>query len=174
MRDENGEDKMDLNEEDFGFAKNNTSIDAFWNEFVKASGLDEDALYAGDLTFDGKGNTKAALLELLLSGKKTVMFNAFEAYTIDREPLPVSGEYSVVLDFNGEPSCIIRTENVSVVPFGDISWELASREGEDENLEEWRERKKQFFEEEGDVMGYEFSNDMRVVAEIFSVVYRRQ
>ena len=151
----------------------NSAIDEFWQEFVKSAGLDEEALYAGDLTFDGKGNDKAALLNLVLSGKKTVMMNAFEAYTIDREPLPVSGEYSVVLDFNGEPSCIIQTESVSVVPFSAISWELASREGEDENLDEWKERRRQLFEDEGDIMGYEFNPDMRVVVEIFNVVYHK-
>lgn len=152
-------------------ATQSSKVDEFWNTFREKAGLEEEALYAGDLTFDGKGNDKAALLSLVLSGKKTVMFNAFEAYSIDREPLPLSGEYSVVLDYNGEPSCIIRTENVAVLPFADVSWELASREGEDENLEAWRERKRQAFEEEGDIMGYEFSDNMRVVAEIFSVVY---
>ena len=151
----------------------NSIIDDFWRDFVKGAGLEDEAMYAGDLTFDGKGNDKAALLALVLSGKKTVMFNAFEAFEIDREPLPATGEYSVVLDYNGMPSCIIQSENVSVLPFCDVSWELASREGEDESLEEWRERKRQTFEEEGEIMGYEFKNDMRVVAEIFNVVYRR-
>ncbi len=149
-----------------------SAIDEFWRAFVKSAGLDEEALYAGDLTFDGKGNDKAALLSLVLAGKKTVMINAFEAYMIDREPLPVSGEYSVVLDFNGEPSCIIQTSSVSVLPFREVSWELASREGVDESLEVWRERKKTEFTDEGDVMGYEFSEDMKVVVEIFNVVYR--
>ena len=114
-------------------AVQSSKVDEFWNTFKAKAGLEEEALYAGDLTFDGKGNDKAALLSLVLSGKKTVMFNAFEAYSIDREPLPLSGEYSVVLDYNGEPSCIIRTENVAVLPFADVSWELASREGEDES-----------------------------------------
>lgn len=150
-----------------------SAIDEFWRSFVKSAGLDEEALYAGDLTFDGKGNDKAALLSLVLAGKKTVMINAFEAYMIDREPLPVSGEYSIALDFNGEPSCIIQTNSVSVMPFRAVSWELASREGVDESLEVWRERKKTEFTDEGDIMGYEFSEDMKVVVETFNVVYRR-
>ena len=60
-------------------AAQSSKVDEFWNAFREQAGLDEEALYAGDLSFDGKGNDKAALLSLVLSGKKTVMFNAFEA-----------------------------------------------------------------------------------------------
>lgn len=45
-------------------------------------------------------------------------------------------------------------------------------EGEDDTLESWRAGHIRFFKEEGNELGYEFSNDMPVVFEDFEIVYQ--
>ena len=48
---------------------------------------------------------------------------------------------------------------------------MAKQEGEDENLEEWRQKKQEYLEDEGAVLGFEFSPDIKLVFQKFSVVY---
>jgi len=56
--------------------------------------------------------------------------------------------------------------------FKDVTWEYARKEGEDQNIEQWRENHIEFFKDEADLMGYDFSEDMPVVFEEFEVVYK--
>ena len=65
---------------------------------------------------------------------------------------------------------MIRTVRVTRLPYKDITFDLARREGEDDTLESWRNSHEKFFREEGKELGYEFSEDMTVVFEEFEVV----
>ena len=49
---------------------------------------------------------------------------------------------------------------------------MAQKEGEDENLDQWREKHKEYLEDEGAVLGFEFSPDIKLVFQVFHVVYR--
>ena len=52
---------------------------------------------------------------------------------------------------------------MTVIPFKDITFDICSREGEDDNLQSWQEGHREFFTEEGKELGYEFSEDMPVI-----------
>ena len=49
---------------------------------------------------------------------------------------------------------------------------MAQKEGEDENLEQWRLKKQENLEDEGAILGFEFTPDIKLVFQVFRVVYR--
>ena len=151
---------------------NNNRIDQYWNKFIKDTGRKENDRCSGDLIFEAKGFVSDELIALVISGKKNAFFTTWATYTIDGEPLPLSGELYVVLDRANNPRCIIETESVEIVPFNQVTWEMAKLEGEDQNLEEWRQKKIEYLEDEGAILGFEFTEDIKLVFQRFKVVYR--
>lgn len=148
------------------------SIDEYWNKFLKETGRDPEEKCAGDLVFEAKGFVGDELLALVLSGKKTAIFSSFAAYHIDMEPLPIAGELYVVLDRQNNPKCIIELDSVSVIPFNEVTWGMAQKEGEDENLEAWKEKFQEYLEDEGSIVGFEFTPDIKLVFQVFHVAYQ--
>ena len=147
-------------------------IDLYWKKFLSDTGRDEEEKCAGDLFFEAKGFVGDELLALVLSGKKTAFFTSWPTYAIDKEPLPVSGELYVVLDRQQTPRCVIETQSVEIVPFNEVTWAMAQLEGEDEDLGQWKERKREYLEDEGHILGFDFSEDMKLVFQTFKVIYR--
>lgn len=109
------------------------------------------------------------LLGLVLEGKKRATASSLWAYELD-DPITHVGEMSVITDWDGIPACVVKTTNVRMLPFCDVTYDIAKLEGEDDNIESWRRKHKRFFEEEGRQKGYEFTEDMMVVFEEFEVV----
>ncbi len=143
-----------------------------WEKFIKESGLDGQAKYAGSFGFEARGFAGTERLAALLAGKKTAAFFSFATFAIDNEELPVSDEYYIVLGANKEAACVIKTTAVQILPYNQVAWEMAAREGEDSTLEEWRERTRENLEDEGAVVGFEFSPDIKLVYVEFEVVGR--
>ena len=107
----------------------------------------------------------------ILSGKKTAFFSALSSFLIDSEPLPLSGELYMVFDRSNNPVCIIEIDSVEIVPFCEVTWEMAQKEGEDSSLNEWKEKQKENLEDEGNILGFSFSEDLKLVYQTFRVVY---
>ena len=124
-----------------------SKLDEYWKNFLIKNNRDEDEKCSGDLTFDGKCFENAQINSIVLAGQKTAFFTSWSTYAIDQEPVPVSGELYLVLDRNEKPVCVIETQSVQVIPFNEVTWEMAKLEGEDENLEVWREKKREYLEE---------------------------
>ena len=149
------------------------TIGEYWDKFLAESKQNPDEVgFSGELSFAERGVVGNEQLALVLSGKRTVTFTAFDSYAINREPLPVSGEVFIVEDKDGEPRGIVEVTDGSVIPFGEITWELARREGEDESLEEWREKQRDYMEDEAALCGFEFTDSSKVVCEVFRLIYR--
>lgn len=120
------------------------------------------------------GGDPDPLARLVLEGKKTATASAYPLYEIENESLPEAGEYSIVLDSNDNAVCVIRTKEVYVIPFRNVTPEHAYKEGEgDKSLEFWRDVHQKFFSDCLEEAGLEFSQDMKVVCEEFEVVYSR-
>ena len=62
------------------------------------------------------------------------------------------------------------TTAVRVMRYGDITFDIAKLEGEDDSLESWKRNHERFFREEGKELGYTFSEDLKVVFEEFEVI----
>lgn len=149
-----------------------TSLDVYWNKFIKDTHRSPDDKCSGDLNFEARGFVGDELVSLVLSGKKTAFFTSWATYSIDKEPLPISGELYIVVDRANNPRCVIETDSVSIVPFNEVTWSMAQMEGEDEDLESWKAKKQEYLEDEGDILGFEFTPDIKLVFQIFRVIYK--
>ena len=149
-----------------------TDVDEFWYRFIENTGRSPDDRCAGDLNFEAKGFVGDEMITLVLTGRKTAFFTSWATYAIDQEPLPISGELYVVLDRNNKPRCVIETESVTVIPFNEVTWEMAAKEGEDENLGAWKEKKQEYLEDEGAILGFKFSPDIKLVYQTFKLIYK--
>ena len=109
-----------------------------------------------------------ALLRLVLEGKKRATASSVFSFEAEGAALPRPGDRSVITDWDGTPGCVIETTRV--LPFRDISFDLARLEGENESLSSWREGHIRFFTEEGRTLGYDFTWDLPVVFEEFRVL----
>ena len=119
----------------------------YWASYLAATGQrQEDTAFSRELCFENTGAVGESQLALVLSGKKTAIFSAFEVFGINREPLPVRGEVYIVEDGKGEPHGIIELTDVQVLPFSQVSWEMAGREGEDENLSAWQDKQREYLQ----------------------------
>lgn len=64
------------------------------------------------------------------------------------DPLPVAGEYSIILDGRGVPRALVEIVSVQLVPFGEVSEQHAFDEGEgDRSLSYWRIAHERFWRE---------------------------
>lgn len=109
------------------------------------------------------------LLGLVLVGIKTGTASSLWDYDADNEPLPVSGELSVILDGRERPRAVIETSDVRTVPFDEVTEEHAHAEGEgDRTLAHWRTVHERFWREHSPCG---FAPDMPVVCERFHLVW---
>lgn len=112
------------------------------------------------------------LLDLVLKGQKRATASSVLGYQIEGDEIPKEGSMSVITDWDGNPRCVVRTTRVRILPYKDITFDIAKLEGEDDSLESWQQNHEHFFKEEGKELGYEFSEDMQVIFEEFEVVER--
>ena len=119
------------------------------------------------------GEAPDKLVDLVLKGIKTATCSAYDLYSIDNEPLPQAGDYSVILTSSDEAVCIIKTLNVYVTAFNQVSEAHAFKEGEgDRSLEYWRKVHINFLTNELASVNRSFDENTKVVCEEFEVVYK--
>ena len=111
-----------------------------WEKYKQQAGLPEDTYLTAEISFEDTSINGAAKMALVLAGKKTAIFSSLATFSVDGEPMPVSGEYYALVDKNGNDVCILEMESVNIIPFCDVTWGMASQEGEDGSLEEWKSR----------------------------------
>lgn len=139
-----------------------------WNQFITQNNLPDCEYDAWAFGVDPD-----MLAHLVLIGEKTATASAYPLYILEDEPLPAADTYSVILDSSNNAVCVIQTSSVTVVPFDEVTAEHAFKEGEgDKSLSYWRKVHQAFFTEELKDLGLQFTSDMKVVCEEFSVVYR--
>jgi uncharacterized protein YhfF len=113
------------------------------------------------------------LAELVVRGVKTATAGLLWEYEVEGEPLPQSGDISIILDGAGRPVCVIETVQVEVKPFNQVDAAFAYDEGEgDRSLNFWREAHWRFFSRACGPIGRAPSETMPVVCERFRVMYR--
>ena len=142
----------------------------FWKTFLETTGRDPGTTYYECFHFTNEEQLANELLALVLSGKKRATSSSKLCYAEGEGPKP--GYLSIVTDFAGNPHCVIETKAVQVIPFNEMTYEICSREGEDECLETWQAGHRRFFLVDCQEMGYEFTEDMPVVFEDFEVIYK--
>ena len=142
------------------------SVKQFWDEFCAAKQL-EGSNYKDAFQF---GASADWLADLVVEGKKTATTSGFVFYELEKEVLPQSGEYYIVLNGKEEPVAVIQIQSVEVRPMNEVTEEYALAGGAGDYTFWWDAHKKFFTEL---LKGYEleFSPDMLVVCERFTKVY---
>ena len=148
-------------------------VNAFWERFLLHSGLPETTECVDTFSFGMTEALANELLRLVLIGQKHATSSSFLGYAVDGDRVPQVGDLSIVTDWDGEPHCVIKTTGVRILPYREITFDLAKLEGEDDTLESWQKGHTAFFKAEGAELGYEFTEDMPVVFEEFEVIYQR-
>jgi len=107
---------------------------------------------------------------LVAAGKKTATCSLRLWYHGD-EAYPEVGNISVVTNWRGESTSIIKTVAVRESRFCDVGEEFAAAEGEgDGSLRWWRDEHRAFFSRECEEMQLSFDETMLLVLETFQVV----
>lgn len=112
------------------------------------------------------------LAELVYDGIKRATASLYMLYNNEDE-LPKVGDLSVIINWDGVAKCIIKTINIDIVPFKDVTEEFAATEGEgDKSLAYWKRAHWSYFSREMKELGKEPNEDMLVICEKFEVVYK--
>lgn len=118
------------------------------------------------------GGAPDKLAELVVDGMKTATCSSLEMLSLEGEPVPKPGDYSVILDSTGNAVCVIRTTRTYVRAFDQVSAEHAFKEGEgDRSLGYWRRIHMEYFTEELRAVGLSFGADSELVCEEFELAY---
>ncbi|MYN02922.1 ASCH domain-containing protein [Pseudoduganella sp. DS3] len=145
----------------------------FWNAFADSIGGVDAARFYEVCVFGDSEALANELAELVLRGAKRATAGSVWSYQDEGKRIPMPGDLSIVTNWAGIPLCIIETESVEVVPFGEVSSEFAAIEGEgDGSLSFWREAHRQYFTRECARAGRQFSENMLVACERFKVAYQ--
>lgn len=149
-----------------------TELDEYWNNFLEKTNRDKEEKCSGDLFFEGKNFINAELNSIVLAGQKTAFFTTLATFTIDGEPLPVSGELYILVDNQNKPLCVLEMESVNIIPFNEVTWDMAQKEGECSTFGEWKEKMQEYIEDECHVLGFDYSEDIKLVFQTFKVIYK--
>lgn len=147
-------------------------IEDFWHRFLVEKRLPQDNTYFDCFHFELTEKWAEELLRLVFCDQKKATASSLYAYEKENLRLPEVGDFSIVTNWAGEPKCVIRTSKVRILPFREMTYDICKLEGEDDTLASWQSVRQRFFKEEGQELGYEFTEDMPVVFEEFEVVYQ--
>jgi len=150
------------------------SIKKMWENYLNYIGEDINDSKKEYTSWHFCDNKKDAddLSDLVQKGIKQATTSLNYFYENEKEELPQKDEFSIITNWEGIATCIIKTKNVTILPFKDVTEEFAKAEGEgDKSLKYWREEHINFFERELNKYKLKFSEDMLVVCEEFEKVY---
>jgi uncharacterized protein YhfF len=151
------------------------NIKNLWENYLTSIGENPENTKLECKIVEYFGNNKIAdeLFNLVYSGKKTATCGSLWSYEAEKTNPLEKGDLNIVTDYCGKKACVIKTTNIKIKKFIEISEVDARLEGEgDLSLKYWREEHKKFFEEKCKEIGKEFSEKMPVVFEEFEVVYK--
>lgn len=147
------------------------TAEEYWKQFLKEELLPDSTAYEEIFAFGWTAEIAKKLAKMVRSGKKKATTSCLRAFEIEKAPIPAVGGYSVITDWQGNPQAIIRNTKITILPYRDVTFEICSREGEDECLETWQKNHRDSFVREGQELGYEFTVDTKVVFQDFEKVY---
>lgn len=150
------------------------SVPALWFSFV-ADNIEEhshtpmpDAFYLG---INKEHADNCAML--ITAGLKTASSGALASYLNYQVPVPAEGDLAIITNWEGEAQCIIKTTEVDIVPFNEVTDDYAVKEGEgDQSLSYWKKTHWDFFSKDLAGFGELPEEDMMIICEEFEVIYQ--
>jgi uncharacterized protein YhfF len=147
------------------------SVQVMWEAYLLSLGEDPattDKTFSAWYFSDNQQDADS-LAALVKTGRKCATTSALWAYE-NEEPIPIVGEYSVIINWDGEAQCIIQTTQVDIVPFNEVTADYARTEG-DRSLDYWRRVHWSIFSRELFAIGKRPEDAMPVICENFKVVF---
>lgn len=118
----------------------------------------------GDNELDG-----ALLSSLVARGLKSGSSSLLLEYGKDQDLLPRESQISVLIDWDSNPICVIKTGQVYITPFAKVSSEQAKADAiGDGSLSFWQDVHWELFEGVCSELGEEMGDDLDVVCERFT------
>lgn len=145
----------------------NQIIANYWATFCQANHLPLNTIHVADQF--GHQGIADELAQLVLDGKKTATCSAHKLYEVEGDNLPEPGLYTIVLNSQDHPLCIIKTTEVHLVPMNAVPEALALAEGEGSH-QAWYDGHFHYFTEEFKLYGRKFHDDELLVFERFELV----
>ncbi len=116
-----------------------------FDEYKKECAIDADyATYEYD---------NASVVEIL-EGRKTKEYSLYDTYVLNHEPLPIKGDYAVIVNENLDAVCIVVLDSVNILEYSCIK-------EKDGLLDEAKE------------MSLKLNSETLVVEEVFRVIYKK-
>lgn len=151
------------------------SVKKIWKDYLSSISeyIDNTNKKYQSWYFSDDEKSAKSLANLVINEVKRATASSYISYEIENEPIPKEGDLSIITDYNGIAQCIIKTTNIDIVPYKDVTSEFAEREGEgDKSLSYWKNVHKDFFSRELREYGKKFDEDMLVICEDFELVYK--
>ena len=114
----------------------------FWQAFLEETGTPENTVLHAYTYFGSSEEESVTVLEQFLSGEKTAVSHCVPDYLVKKQRMPQVGDYTMVMDFYGNPCCILHTLDVTIAPMPEISEELIQQDTPGVSREAWLSRKR--------------------------------
>lgn len=145
-------------------------IRQFWEAYKAVSGVVDQSFTL--VQFGDTSDLANSLAALVVSGAKRASTSLASDHRDAGQPLPKSGDLSIIIDGRDAPRCIIRVVSVEVKRLGDVDSSFAWDEGEgDRSLDWWMTSHKRYFARQSGGEGATVNNNTEVVLERFVVVW---
>ena len=141
----------------------NNDTQTYWDDFWKGT---EKPVSVSAWMF---GDTPDELAQLVIAGKKTATCSGHIFYELENLPLPTTDDYSIILNSKEQPVAIIKIVEIKLVAMNEVTEEFAIAEGEGSH-EEWKLIHDRYFTNELRKHGLDFSDDMLLVCERFTLI----
>ncbi len=152
-----------------------SKTDRYWQQYRSSlpSEADRPSAYVESFSFGFTPTDASAVARLVVEGTKTATGSVLSSYEADGKSIPRVGDCWIVTDGNDDPVCILRTTDVSILPFDEIPETYAREGGEgDRTLATWRPMYWRYIVSECRRTGRGPRPKVPLVMERFTVVYR--
>jgi ribonuclease BN (tRNA processing enzyme)/uncharacterized protein YhfF len=143
-----------------------------WREYLAAT---PGSPVEGEVPVESFGDGAALADELIgfvVDGPKRATAGLVASYVADGDPLPRVGGHWVACDGSGKPRAVLRSTELRLGPLSSVDEQFAWDEGEyDRTLATWLEGHRRYFRRECERLGVEFSDEVEVCFERFTVVW---
>src|SRR5262245_38076766 len=152
-----------------------TNVERYWNQYLDSLPREQEQprRYVESFSFGFTPADAREIAQLVLNGTKTATGSVLWSYEADKKPLPTVGDTWIVTAGSDMPVCIIRTTEVRIIPFDEVTADYAWEGGEeDRSLTSWREIYWEYIERECQRLGLAPNTKAPLVMERFHVLYR--
>ncbi|CAA9239397.1 MAG: hypothetical protein AVDCRST_MAG42-1615 [uncultured Chthoniobacterales bacterium] len=150
------------------------SVEAMWRSFLHSRGETPETsqLRLSSFHFCDKEHDADLCARLVVAGVKRATSPSLWFFESRAERLPAVGDLHVITNWAGEAQCVVRTTQVEVVPFDQVTEEHAAAEGEgDGTLAWWRRVHWEYYARELSGTQFERRADMPIVCERFERIW---